>query len=1741
MEQVKRFEYCLSNITTSEGACSNPQITWVEKPGVFISCTGTCVTVSFADDYTDPKCIKLFIQCDTCYACEPLEKDICFCTNSDNCGPCETCNSEGYCESRCEDGQVCNEDLDICVGCTENDDCEGDKKCQAGQCKCPPATPYDLGGGRCGNCLSKNDCKAKYGECAECIGNQCVVTDCQYGVCDPVTGECAECVNSGHCEGENQCCVNKKCVCCPGYTYNVSTGKCEPSPECTGDDCGPCGVCVLGKCVPRQCPEGKVCIEGECVEQCDCNNPASCTNKGNICKNINGVCGCVSCGAGCSTGCISGCHCEGTSCVVDPCHGECEDASDCGTGCGCDEATDDCVQCSQLSCSTGTCDPVLGCECINNVCTHTGRRCIGSCNTKGDCGDGCTCHENKCVPCEFFSCATGDCGDKAGCVCDGGKCSGDPDYECEDVLEIVKTDASCDLRGELTKEECCGCPAITGLLSFVSQTQSQPDTNYAGINTVKYKWELFKGNGVDAANRLDNHIGNPKIAQNETAEAGSFKLSVVVGYSDGSTTTHQASSSVNGNGTLEFDAIAVSQKNNKPISFLDSRRVTSYDVVLTSDKWTFPNTCEYAAKEFGRKAVTTNTGFSSVRIEGLVSNSDCRDPLFTWYKSSGGAFNSGTRIRTVYVPVSSNGKYIDYLPTNLSPEGVKYVESCNHYKLEADCSCDLSDTKYIEFCNPGDITAIVKDNTCGKTVTVTVPAACHANRYKDFKLLVNDTEVWTGKLYPTSPINNKDYTPDDGSSVTSVKLQLVCDSDNTCEVEKTFTPQNTVNVTPSDKCVTVNGEAKIFYFFQKGIHTPDFLGVVFRDKNGSNIAQVSPLPSGFNNGVGFYGDSGETYSYVVTFACGTVSGTVKKNCCDSFNPDIDVNCGINQNQVTISGLNDDVKYFLDDYEIAKSTLASINVGGSVTFKPVGSTQSVTITPTTLKWLAPGCTLVGTAIPSSQCCPNTIFQVEQDGTDAAFLVTNIYPAVGDDTLYVKVNNGGFATLDPDTAVNASYGTVTVTIKRNACEQTTVTEIADPDDCDIEEDDITTGKTACKYSVDIPDDTLCRCKDGYFEPNITEVAVVDDKLRVHFSGTFHNLEQESGAGALPLISTGTLRISSIASDFSATAEYANVDLMGGYVDIPCPAGSAESVAYSFSHNVTSLGDITAILPQFTWKLCMNWPAPGGVTVSGVSVTNVTYSQTVSGTVSAANCWTVAGLKYTPSSVLTLQITWTLSNGDTIEKTLTDYIVDINDHELSGYYAPDAATCTKCTDVYIRVTELELNNGCTFPQDDLIDGNVLADVCPDGTFDEQPFQAITFGGARERKARVDFYEDTTLIKTLFTDGDAVYLDGTLPANPDGIEFGKDYSAKVSCDCSHTVDLATCFNPTVSSAFTTCISGEYYSDGSSALELTYTLSTCYAARTVYLYKADGTLIDTTITSGAGNVTARTVTLTEDMAGLENDFQVYASFDVSCDGSLYHVSRTEVNLIWTVTCAGDNSTYDLVFTGSPTLELISGSGTVNGSSIEGITNLDTVEFRGVINGCTSKTYEYDYDCTADPTPTKTPTVTKTPSKTVYTTPTVTQSKTVSKTVSKSIGGIVPGSATPTKTASKTPTLTPTVTVSNTVSKSITKTPTITQSISVTPTITVSNTVSSSIGFTQSITPTLTPTLTPTKTVSITVSITKTVSASRCTVDCTEEVTGYYCNNTTYCCGGVEVDSPSHCCNNQAIDPDNGDICCTAS
>lgn len=844
---MQRAEICITNLLQGGATCTSPTITWdnAETTCLLINCIDDgCVIVQIPDDCED-KCISFIIDCEDCDQCPPQRITRCLCDDLDECPNCSECAEGGFCEPViCSGTEQCDPVTGDCVQCLLDGDCSCDQECVNNLCQCPPGQQINAQG-CCVDCLNNDDCPA----CEQCRAGACEPVVCATGICNPETDICVECVENGDCVGDNTCCVNGRCTCCPGYYLN-SEGDCVEIPDCvTNGDCPACFICEDGECVPQVCPDGRTCVDGDCVLACDCLNP-NCP-QGQVCvTGPFGVCYCTTCSGGCATNadCGEGCTCVNGQCVTAPCYGPCTSGSDCGDGCGCQGGQ--CVSCDSLTCVQ--CATVLGCQCTDSVtcvnspcdnpcanandcatgCGCQDNNCVGcnavSCTTNAncpegcfcnngtcsanpcantycsspeDCGPGCTCVNGRCVPCSSLSCNTLECANTPGCACNGGACQ-DDNADCTDELTLTKIDGTCDLRGELSTTGCCQCDFITATLGLVAtETGTDEIYDYNFTVTLKKNNVILSGTGVT----------------NELPTAGIFRVRIVdtlvevmdslldSNFQIGDITTATEDVFIN----IANLATATDDTNlngSRLPRFIAGKwyRVTNRRIELsTSTSLLFPNECRYSlpTQIFNNTAGTIPPAVAAPdQTYTLTRLVNCRKPLFKFYRDTDatGIFDNANLIESVYADRISPTLYRHTLT------GYEDLQYGRYYGLDTDCGC-ADPTVYscnndgvatpLVFCDPTAFEYEISD--CGKTLTITENVTITCDVYTAlgapkpvYNLLINGVIVATRTL-GTAPsvgavlFNATTDTWTVDDVITTIRLEIVGDACDDCAIEYT--------------------------------------------------------------------------------------------------------------------------------------------------------------------------------------------------------------------------------------------------------------------------------------------------------------------------------------------------------------------------------------------------------------------------------------------------------------------------------------------------------------------------------------------------------------------------------------------------------------------------------------------------------------------------------------------------------------------------------------------------------------------------------------------------------------------------------------------------------------------------------------------------------------------------------------------------------------------------------------------
>ena len=1078
----KTYTVTIGTVTNAGEVCQNPVVTLVgHGDGTVVNCIDSenGIYQVQTTEALEGSSLTFLVQCTECDVCPPVTIVKTFCDDNMDCGDCEICGTDGFCQSICAPDQFCENDK--CVNCLTDDQCANNQVCLNGNCTCPDGS--DPGpDGRCSDCSSDSDCDI----CEICQDGTCTPKDCHNGVCNPETGECQDCLNSGDCE-VNEVCVDGDCQCADGFTR--IDGVCV-SVECQLDsDCPTCFQCSNNTCIPVTCPTGKVPVtingQCQCVDECDPNNPGC--EDGNYCapSTIDGLYGCVPCTGDCASTCDYPCVCSQSKdiCVDNPCSDvPCVDGSDCGDGCGCLNGT--CVFCDSIACPSSECSNILGCGCTGNKCTDsdTGDNCnFAPCEISSDCRLGCTCQSGQCVSCDNYSCAGNTCVEKDGCKCVGNSCVGDDiKSSCDDSLTIIKDDGSCSLVGTLTKTQCCSCPEVTVAMVPKASMGVSGDTVVLSFEAQLRKGEANSTNPT--GNPLMSDTTNPNIADNDTAITGAIEMGyrnrynvytvsygpsgqqvrTFIGSTLGTRSSVRSTYSNSATTTLSSQVGKVGSEvtENSSVKVVTEIIV---DFVLTSSL-DFSNNCSYpAGTSLGSYTITSDGQVTSLNPTAKgVTSADCRNPLFKWYKSDTTSFGS-TPFRKKYI-AGLGGTYVDVL-RSYDLDG---LEPCKTYLLESDCTCDDPKSEFIVFCNPTAVPYTLSD--CNTKITFGnefVPCEVNASAGATYGVRAGSLDLsFTANTFPAG----QQYIS--ATSISEVSFFQTCGSAEYCN------NSTTANVPSSGSS---------YYTECRGDGTFD---VTFVPLTTCNITKVvlstgAQLVTNFTTTL----DIGSYTAMVYTDCnCPPVELSFSENCCDDIVVpncfrDCDgnlVGCGESTN-VTYSDTSGNELPSLADYVAAANPTEAITVLVSRT----------------------GCESKQLNIPSDaqNCCADYRFEwvSSSDGTGGVLTVfgssnptaTVTVQAAGTGSPIVSPQGGGVFNISGlvdgksyDLSVfDVTCGTITDTITTGNCSAF----MLDPIDSDV-----------CNFAAVVPS-TSCQCADAAFSAQVTDVVVMATQFEVTWTAS------------------------------------------------------------------------------------------------------------------------------------------------------------------------------------------------------------------------------------------------------------------------------------------------------------------------------------------------------------------------------------------------------------------------------------------------------------------------------------------------------------------------------------------------------------------------------------------------------------------------------------------------------------------
>ena len=1324
--------------------CKNPKILLVGYENLIINCIDeTCgeYQVQF-DNPLAEKCFTFSVTCENCKECPAQLIRKCLCDANTPCtDPCDLCDG-GVCNPKpctngCQQG-IC---LDDCIQCV--DSCDGGKICssymrpdgkECKKCICPPGQ-YEDSFKQCKSCLTDSHCP----KCFTCSAIGCIPKNCGIGKCDPLTGSCEGCINSGDC-GVNQCCINKKCECCNGFVKDTN-GNCVPKPPCTDDtDCGKCGICKKGNCVPRICPNNQGCDldTGICKDLCDCNKPSSC-GQNRVCKRKGTICLCESCGqcaTGCSEGCIDKCD-KGLGCVPNPCGNVLNPKSgaDCGPDCGYNPLTGKCEPCSTQSCGTN-CGNLLGCVCSGSIECIKDDSCSGSCSNGFDCGPNCTCYLGKCTPCSFFSCT--DCSSQSKCKCNGQKCEGDPSAKCHDKLEIIKND-NCTITGKLSVTSDCGCPIITVKLN---------STVVEKTNSLEYSFsvELFKGNTTEAQYRLDQ-VGTPGIATNEVPTNGSVEIDVQVNYDNNSIKTERWTLNTSGRGISDVVTKSIDRFGYNYGTDKDSKYVSSIVFNSNVGEHNFPNGCNYTTNKLTPAYYVQN---NTTKYEGstIMTSQDTKLPLFTWYKSSTGTF--GAKLKDVYATKDVDGNYVNTLS---SPD----AESCNNYKLETDCGCSNPQVAYIAFCSPTSFTAEFAQ--CNTWVKVHTGTPCDANINKTYTIyaVVNNTPILIAKSV-TLPFNSADYFKAN-DYISSVYMVMDCDLQNTCKWEVSAGDKPLDKVNAVSNCT--NGSDPVLSW------VADNISYVVCSIDGG-ITKHYPV----SGKVLINAKSNTKYTYTVYFTGGCkpyTSSITTDNCPGSYALTAVPNCTTNKYTFggSNNGLFDNAEYslepgFLTGKLLTKTqvqNLAVLDITGTLYYRILNSDVSSS-----------------TTLPAKSTCCTSIFTYVTKPSNGSLevSVTNVSP----NTITVNVNVGVVHSLTIASGITSSTTFTlplapyngTIGLADGTCLQNisgTITNCSLP---------ITTGSQGCSLTAVAT--ASCDCKLITWETEITNIIkdTVNNKLVVGYASSVIVEDSEVVSGTVA---------ATVATNMNASFG-GSVDAKGfsfGIVEIPCD-----------SHPSTSNGSIIVkhrVKPQDGYLnfVFSQFNAPGytidNLSVNGNQLTGVlgVYTYTY-----PANQQGIFEVLLQVKNTATGQVATTLFNTNNNTPSEYNKLTELDNsggYEYNFTITESSSLCPSVSSIELTIKDLKLSDGCEYP-DLPTKVNFLVNAFGVVITPKQKV-TLTKKAGSVRKIKYVWSEDGKIITTNYQSSGVPSLYSGTTLNP--ITINKPYSIFGECGCSSSsVSVRSC-----------------------------------------------------------------------------------------------------------------------------------------------------------------------------------------------------------------------------------------------------------------------------------------------------------------------------------------------------------------
>ncbi len=511
------------------GACSNVAVDCsnLDTECATYECagaTGVCEP-AFSQDACDDGDLCTNDSCDTATG-QCVNSDVDCSDSNTECQffSCEAatgaCIGEGN-DAACDDGDPCTNDA--CVGsacvhtpvvCDDGNACNGVETCHelTGACVTDGPLVCADDGNPCTDhaCDPATGCVATNNTNACDDGSACTDGDvCSAGTCQP--GEAVVCADDGN------PCTDDLCNPASGCIAVNNADPCDDGSACTDGD-----FCMAGACQPGAvvdcADDGNGCTDEFCDPASGCvvaNNNDPC-DDGNACTATD-VCSGGECGG---SGAVT-CEDDGNPCTTELCNpidgcttvfnnGPCDDDNVCTVGDSCDGGTcqpGTAATCSDDGnpCTDHACDPVAGCEVINNTAPCDDGN---ACTTADQCAEG-ACFGGPDLTCadDGNPCTDAECDPASGCVvldnvapCDDGNACSEGDV-CADGVCTAGDPVTCADDGNLCTDE--SCDPVAGCQS-VNNTAPCDDGDACTAGDVCGGGSCQSGDAVDCA-----EDGNP--------------------------------------------------------------------------------------------------------------------------------------------------------------------------------------------------------------------------------------------------------------------------------------------------------------------------------------------------------------------------------------------------------------------------------------------------------------------------------------------------------------------------------------------------------------------------------------------------------------------------------------------------------------------------------------------------------------------------------------------------------------------------------------------------------------------------------------------------------------------------------------------------------------------------------------------------------------------------------------------------------------------------------------------------------------------------------------------------------------------------------------------------------------------------------------------------------------------------------------------------------------------------------